>query len=175
MPEKHTLRDLDLGGIEVMVDRLRKLRPEKVDALAKSIRMQGLLQPIIVRPKNGTGYLLVVGHHRLEAIRNLHREGHWPSGAIRAEIVDEMDDDAALLAEIDENLIRADLSPAETAIHIARRKELYERLHPETKAGVAGGKASGRKRANKSQNESRSGFVKDTAKKTGKGRSTIAK
>jgi ParB-like chromosome segregation protein Spo0J len=74
--------------------------------------------------------LLVVGHHRLEAIRKLHREGHWSSGSIRAEIVDEMDDDAALLAEIDENLIRAELSPAETAIHITRRKELYEKLQP---------------------------------------------
>src|SRR5215468_8945529 len=110
MTEGPTLRSIDLGSIGVMDNRLRKPRPEKVDQLAESIRMQGLLHPIIVRPKDGTGYLLVAGHHRLEAIRNLHKAGHWPSGSIRAEIVGEMDDDAARLAEIDENLIRADLT-----------------------------------------------------------------
>ena len=41
-------------------------------------------------------------------------------------------------AEIDENLIRADLTPAENALHTARRKELYEKLHPETKKGATG-------------------------------------
>jgi hypothetical protein len=37
-------------------------------------------------------------------------------------------DDQATLAEIDEDLVRADLSPAETALHTAKRKEIYERL-----------------------------------------------
>jgi hypothetical protein len=51
-----------------------------------------------------------------------------------------------------------------------------EKLHPETKRGVAGGKASGRKRANKSQDESCSpAFVADTAAKTGKARATVAR
>jgi hypothetical protein len=72
----------------------------------------------------------------------------------------------------------ADLSPAERALHIDARKTVYEKLHPETKGGVAGGKASGRKRSNKSQNETCSddpptdAFIDDTADKTGKGRST---
>jgi hypothetical protein len=37
------------------------------------------------------------------------------------------------LREIDENLIRTNLSLAEEAIVIARRKEIYEQQHPETK------------------------------------------
>lgn len=41
----------------------------------------------------------------------------------------------ALLAEIDENLIRSELSPAERALHTSRRKELYDAVHPETKNG----------------------------------------
>jgi hypothetical protein len=38
----------------------------------------------------------------------------------------------AELAEIDENLLRAELSPAQRAAAVARRKELWEALHPET-------------------------------------------
>jgi hypothetical protein len=49
-----------------------------------------------------------------------------------------MDADQAELAEIDENLIRADLTPAEEAIHIGRRKAIYEKLHPETVHGAVG-------------------------------------
>ena len=54
-----------------------------------------------------------------------------------AVILDGADSDRAQLVEIDENLVRADLTPAERAAHQAKRKEIYERLHPETKAGAA--------------------------------------
>ena len=40
---------------------------------------------------------------------------------------------------IDENLCRAELSPAQEALHISRRKELYEIQHPETANGATGG------------------------------------
>ena len=39
------------------------------------------------------------------------------------------------LAEIDENMIRCNLTPAQEASAIARRKAIYEQLHPETKRG----------------------------------------
>jgi N6-adenosine-specific RNA methylase IME4 len=91
---------------------------------------------------------------------------------IHASILDGLDADAALLAEIDENLIRADLSPAERAMHHGRRKELYEKLHPETKHG---GDRKSAKAKSKSQNETLKAFVADAATKTGKGRSTVAR
>ena len=50
-----------------------------------------------------------------------------------------MDADQVLLAEIDENLVRADLTPSERAAHHAKRKQLYLKLHPETEKGKAGG------------------------------------
>ena len=41
------------------------------------------------------------------------------------------------LAEIDENFIRNDLSALEHGEMLLRRKEIYETLHPETRAGTA--------------------------------------
>jgi ParB-like chromosome segregation protein Spo0J len=53
-------------------------------------------------------------------------------------VVTEMDDLRAELALIDENLCRNDLSVAERAAAQARRKAIYQQLHPETKNGAAG-------------------------------------
>jgi hypothetical protein len=52
----------------------------------------------------------------------------WDS--ICATIYDGMDADQAESAEIDANLIPADLSPADQALHVDARKTLYEKLHP---------------------------------------------
>jgi N6-adenosine-specific RNA methylase IME4 len=153
--------DIRVADIVVPRDRMRRLRPEVVEELAASIAAQGLLQPIVLRPRGPANYWLVAGHHRLEAVRKC---GH---DCIRAVILDGLDADRALLAEIDENLIRADLSPAERALHIGRRKELYEKAHPETKHGAVG------RRGKSSKNEN--SYVEDTAAWTGKGRSTIAR
>src|SRR5262249_2933912 len=88
--------------------------------------------PVVLRPSAGA-FELIAGLHRL---RGAERAG-W--NHIRAEVREGLDADEAELIELLENLIRADLTPAEEAAHHARRKELYERLHPATKAGVAQG------------------------------------
>ena len=64
---------------------------------------------------------LVAGLHRLTAMRNLGME------TCDAFVVD-MDSDARLLWEIDENLCRAELTPAQQADHLMRRKEVWERV-----------------------------------------------
>ena len=85
-------------------DRLRD-RPsdKKVAELADLMAQQGQLHPIAVRrnprpAESGTEYELVIGLHRLEAAKKLK----WLK--IRATFYDDMNDDAAALAEIDENL-----------------------------------------------------------------------
>jgi ParB/RepB/Spo0J family partition protein len=151
-----------IDEIAVPSDRLRALRPDYVKHLADSISLRGLLHPIRVQSNPPGPYQLVIGRHRLEAAKLLG----WT--AIDAVVVEDMDADEALLAEIDENLIRTELSPAERALHHVERKRLYEKLHPETKHG-----AIGRGRGKSSQNEK--SFVNGTAVKTGKGRSTVAR
>jgi N6-adenosine-specific RNA methylase IME4 len=168
----HVTRDIGLGDIAVLPGRLRGLQPKVVEALAVSMQQQGLLQPIILRPAESTGpaaYYLVAGHHRYEAARKLKWE------AIAGKILPAAKADEALLAEIDENLLRAELSPAERSAHQAARKEVYERLHPEALATKDGG--PGRSKASRSQVETESApaFIDDTAEKTGKSRATIAR
>jgi ParB family chromosome partitioning protein len=85
----------------------------------------------------------------------------------------DIDDDQALLAEIDENLIRAELSPAERALHIAHRKELYEKIHPDI--DKHGGDRKSAEARSSSQVENLKSFIDALAAMTGKGRSTLAR
>jgi hypothetical protein len=73
-------------------------------------------------------YECVAGNHRIEAARSLSFE------SVPCIVVDD-DDLHAELAMIDENLCRADLTPAERSAQTARRKVIYEELHPSTKHG----------------------------------------
>jgi len=117
---------------EIQLSKSRPTNPETVNALAASMRESGLISPVIVRKgpifDGGImmqGYKVVVGNHRVSAARALGWE------EIEAFLHDG-DDLHAELLEIDENLQRAELSPAQRSASIARRKELWEVLHPET-------------------------------------------
>jgi ParB family chromosome partitioning protein len=118
------MQSIPIASIRIE-NRLRSLDSAKVAELAASIAELGLLQPIGVRP-DGT---LVYGYHRLEACKRLG----WTE--IPAVVVDG-DDLHAELAEIDENLIRSELTVLEQAEHIGRRKRIYEQLYPHAKPEV---------------------------------------
>jgi ParB-like chromosome segregation protein Spo0J len=156
--------DIKLADIHVAPNRrLRAIRDDLVDYLAESMKERGLLQPITARRRSDGGYSLVSGWHRFEAAKLLA----WSTIAVT---VTDIDDDEAELAEIDENLIRGELSPAERALHVGRRKELYEKLHPETKHGRAPGKAGGGKKA---KDAKLAAFAEATAAATGQSRRKV--
>ncbi|MBX4944618.1 MT-A70 family methyltransferase [Rhizobium binae] len=117
-----------------MANRLRNIDQEKVAALKASIEKIGLRTPIFVYgdwhaiKDRAIRVRLSAGAHRLEAMRQL---GHEHIAAILRD-EDELD---AELWEIDENLIRAELTPADRAIFIHRRKQIYELKFPETAHG----------------------------------------
>lgn len=137
----------------------RPVKPGHVLVLVESIKEIGLRQPINVRALDD-GYEIRGGGHRHAAFVMLGRE------TIPAIVTDD-NDLRAELAEIDENLIRNEYSPAERAMAIARRKTIYLALHPETAQGVAGGKA---RQGSASDNLS---FAESTADATGKSKRTI--
>jgi len=126
--------------------RRRKMRGD-IEGLANSIDELGLLNPITVREDG----VLIAGARRLAACRMLG----WQD--ISANVV-ALSDLRAEIAEIDENLMRDDLTIMERAEHLARRKELYEQMHPDAPRGP------GRPRLNA---ETVSAFTDDAAEKAG--------
>ena len=87
----------------------RAFAPQELADLESSIRANGLLQPISVRPaSNGTGYELIAGERRLRAATSIG----WTE--IQA-LVRELDDRALLTLALVENLQRTDLDPLEEA------------------------------------------------------------
>lgn len=146
----------------VVPPRRRAIDKAKVKSLVKSLHEIGLLNPISLR----TDLTLIAGHHRLAAYNQMGRR------EIEARVFS-LNDLQAELAEIDENLERCPLSDLEFSQYLDRRKTIYEELHPETKRGVAGGKASGQARNGKDRTSDILSFVQDTAKKTGKSTRTI--
>ena len=112
-------------------DGRREADPEAVQKLAESISKVGLINPITV----DQGYTLIAGLHRLEAAKMLG----WT--AIEC-TVNNLDGLLAELAEIDENLIRRKLHYTDEGKQLARRKEIYEALHPETQQGKRNGQTS---------------------------------
>lgn len=109
-------------------ERLRPVDPEKVEQVRRSMAQIGLRSPIEVRAKPGGGWLLVAGAHRLAAARALGFAG------IEA-LIFEGDDREARLAEIDENLVRHELTPFDQAVFLAERASIYREMHPETRRG----------------------------------------
>ena len=82
--------------------------------LAASIREHGVLQPILVRPRDDGRYQLIAGERRWRASRIA---GHVTIPAL----VEDIDDDTALEISIIENLQREDISPLDEA-------SMYDRM-----------------------------------------------
>jgi ParB family chromosome partitioning protein len=89
----------------------------ELDDLRQSIRVHGLLNPLIVRPKDGK-FEIVAGHRRLEACKRLG----WTRIPC---IVIELDDRKAFEMSLVENLQRQTLNPIEEAKAFKRYVEEY--------------------------------------------------
>ena len=95
----------------------RSTKDEDMLKLIDSIRENGQLVPVIVRPaKNGNGYEMISGHRRKEAMKLLgHKE-------IEAE-VRELDDDQAVILMVDSNIQREHILPTERGYAYRMRLE----------------------------------------------------
>lgn len=150
----HTIVSLPLDRVAVG-PRLRPVDGDYVALIAASLAERGQDTPIVVAPAGDDGrHALIAGAHRVAAARSLG----W--GEIAA-VVREADALTARLIEIDENLVRRELSALDRAVFLAERKAVWEALHPETRRG---GDRRGTKRTSLSV---WSAFARHTAAKLG--------
>ena len=148
--------------------RLRPVDLDKMEQVRRSMAAIGLRNAIEVRAKPGGGWRLVAGAHRLAAARALG----W---ATIDAVVFEGSDDEARLAEIDENLVRHELSPFDQAVFLAERAAIYRRLNPETRRG---GDSKSKKIKDKAPNSQPASlvaraFAQDVAERIGFHPSTV--
>ncbi len=86
---------------------------ETLDGLVSSIRENGLLQPVVVRPDKEGGWEVVAGERRFRAVQELG----WTRVPV---VVRDVDDRTMLVLALIENLQREDLNPLDEA-HAYRR------------------------------------------------------
>jgi len=147
---RNIIEDVPITSISIGKDRrtLKDLKP-----LMESIESIGLLNPITVTKDNH----LIAGLHRLKACEKLG----WTSiPAVKLSLAKLN----AELAQLDENLIRAELTALERSEQLLKRKSIYEALHPQAPT------QPGRSKKNGAINAS---FSTDTANKTGAALRTI--
>jgi ParB family transcriptional regulator, chromosome partitioning protein len=100
-------------------------RQELLEELAASIREQGVLQPVVVRPRPQGGFELLVGERRLRASKL--------AGAAKVPaIIRRVDDRQALEQAVVENVQRADLDALDEALGYRNLIELFELTQEET-------------------------------------------
>jgi ParB family chromosome partitioning protein len=124
--EKDGLAVEELRLSEVAPGRMQprsRMEPEALEALAASIREEGILSPLIVR-KTDAGYEIVAGERRYQAAKMIGLE------TVPA-IVRELDDRHALAVGLIENIQRENLNPIEEALGVRRLQEEFGLTHEE--------------------------------------------
>jgi ParB family chromosome partitioning protein len=98
------------------------IQPDALEQLAESIKAQGILQPIVVRPKGENHYEIVAGERRWRAaqLAGLH---------IIPALVREIPDEAALAIALIENIQRENLNAIEEAKALKRLADDLQLTH----------------------------------------------
>ncbi len=120
------LRDIELQGANVRSDLNTPNSLEGLNELAESIRLHGLMQPIVLRGTWGNPpYDVIVGQRRFLAHQMLE------VATIKATFTGEIGDTEALILSLSENLLRqelnhADIAKAVTALYEEFGKDEYQ-------------------------------------------------
>ncbi len=125
------------------VERLRRgkyqpridMHNESLEDLADSIRSQGVVQPIVVRPVSGGDYEIIAGERRWRAAQLAGLQD--VPVVVRA-----MDDRSAIAVALIENIQREDLNPLEEAQALARLIEEFDMTHQQAAEAVGRSRAA---------------------------------
>lgn len=97
----------------------RDMDPAALEELANSIKAQGVMQPIVVRPIGGGRFEIIAGERRWRASQ-LAGLDKIPA------MVREVPDEAAIAMALIENIQREDLNPIEEAVALQRLQQEFE-------------------------------------------------
>lgn len=111
------------------------MHPESLEDLASSIKAQGVVQPIVIRPISGDKYEIIAGERRWRAaqLAGLHEV---PA------VVRDVPDEAAIAMALIENIQRENLNPIEEAIALQRLIDEFEMTHQQAAGAVGRSRAS---------------------------------
>lgn len=131
------------GLREIPVERVRpgKYQPrsgfssESVAELAASIKAQGIMQPIVVRPLDSKNFEIVAGERRWRAAQQAGLE-KVPA------VVRQVDDQATIAMSLIENIQREDLNPLEEARAFARLIDEFQFTHQKVADAVGKSRAT---------------------------------
>ena len=131
IPGHNELMRLDVDLLEPGKYQPRKdMSPDALDELAESIRVQGVIQPIVVRKlEHSERYEIIAGERRWRASQQAGLE-RVPC------IVKQVPDEAAVAIALIENIQREDLNAMEEAIALNRLIEEFELTHQQTANAV---------------------------------------
>ena len=117
------------GITEIPIEKLhtfinhpfKVLDDEKMDELVESIRENGILSPVVVRPLDD-GYELISGHRRTHAAK---RAGLTSVPAV----IRNLSDDEATVLMVDANIQREEILPSERAHSLKMKIDAINRLY----------------------------------------------
>ena len=113
--------DLEIAKIRPFKDHpFKVLDDEKMQDLIESIRINGILSPVLVRPIGNDTYEMVSGHRRMHAAMMLGMD------TVPA-IIREMTDDEAVVKMVDANIQREELLPSEKAFAYKMKMDAMRR------------------------------------------------
>lgn len=118
--DRRELQDIPLERIQRgKYQPRRDMDPTALEELARSIKAQGVMQPIVVRPVSKGRYEIIAGERRWRASQQAGLE------SIPA-VVREVPDEAAIAMALIENIQREDLNPLEEALALQRLQQEFQ-------------------------------------------------
>ena len=121
VPEIAGTQEIEIGRIHSFPNHpFKVLDDDKMETLVDSIRENGILNPVIVRPDQTGNYEMISGHRRL------HAAGIVGLKKIPA-IVKEMTDDEATIVMVDANVQREEILPSERAWSLKMKMDALSR------------------------------------------------
>ncbi len=113
----------------------RDIQPEALEELAESIKAQGVMQPIVVRPISADKYEIIAGERRWRATQLAGLD------SIPA-VVRQVPDEAAIAMALIENIQREDLNAMEEALALSRLQQEFDLTHQEVAEAVGKSRAT---------------------------------